>query len=198
MKPVKKHRVLDIAEKLFNRFGIRRTGVDEIARMANVAKGTIYNYFGSKDGLFKELAQRKFSEFEERLDHSIETIKDPIEKIKLVVVTHLNTILETPYLSDKLLYSSYEEKIKVLLNDLEQRTKSTISKIVESEYGKKIMPVDRKAIVNTIIFTLKGIDESIRNRMDSVNIKTIERDIDFLVKALISRVKTMETSINSI
>ncbi|MFH2130902.1 MAG: helix-turn-helix domain-containing protein, partial [bacterium] len=64
MKPIKKRQILEITEKLFNRFGIHRTGVDEIAKLADVAKGTIYNYFGNKEGLFRALALEKLAVFE--------------------------------------------------------------------------------------------------------------------------------------
>ncbi len=48
-------RVLGAATRSFVRHGYR-TSVDEIARLAGVAKQTLYHHFPSKDALFKEVA----------------------------------------------------------------------------------------------------------------------------------------------
>lgn len=50
--------ILDAALDLFRNYGFRRTSMEDIARAANVAKGTLYLYFKSKDELFEALARR--------------------------------------------------------------------------------------------------------------------------------------------
>jgi AcrR family transcriptional regulator len=47
-KERKKQRILASARELFTEQGYRKTSVDEIARHAHVAKGTVYLYFKSK------------------------------------------------------------------------------------------------------------------------------------------------------
>jgi AcrR family transcriptional regulator len=42
------------AEELFSRFGAEKVSVNDIARKAGVSQATIYNNFGSKDGLVKD------------------------------------------------------------------------------------------------------------------------------------------------
>jgi len=185
MKPIKRRQILDIAEKLFNRFGIRRTGVDEIARMADVAKGTIYNYFGNKDGLFKALAREKLVVFEEMLEKSLDNIKDPIEKLRITALGHLRVSIDNPFLSDKLLYGNYDEKIRVYLAELEKKTQTVIARILDGIDPKKMAAGEKKALVNTLIFTLKGMTESVRERMEPVSIRRFEKEIDFLVRALL-------------
>ena len=41
----KKTKILRIAQEQFSKFGITKTTVDEIAKIAHIAKGTIYHYF---------------------------------------------------------------------------------------------------------------------------------------------------------
>ncbi len=187
MKPLKRQQILDISEKLFNRFGIRRTGVDEIARLANVAKGTIYNYFGDKEGLIRELILSKFTVFETMLEKSLESVRDPVEKVRITLVEHLKVIIETPYLSDKLLYGSYEDKIKDILEDLESKTRKTVRKIIDTSYLKKMQATEKRAIVNSLLFALKGMDESIRNHIGVNTLKKYETDIRYLVGALMPK-----------
>jgi len=51
----KREAILDAAFKVFARDGYRPAGVDVIAAEAGVAKHTIYNHFGDKEKLFREV-----------------------------------------------------------------------------------------------------------------------------------------------
>jgi AcrR family transcriptional regulator len=53
----KREAILAAALTLFGRYGFRRTSIDDIAREAGVAKGTVYLYVESKEALFRTLAQ---------------------------------------------------------------------------------------------------------------------------------------------
>ena len=55
-------RILDAAQALFWRYGVRRTSIDDVAQEAGVAKGTVYLYFDSKETLFFEVAERLCAE----------------------------------------------------------------------------------------------------------------------------------------
>lgn len=54
----KRESILEAALSRFGRYGYRRTSMEEIARDAEIAKGTIYLYFSSKDELFAALTER--------------------------------------------------------------------------------------------------------------------------------------------
>jgi AcrR family transcriptional regulator len=54
----KENRILDAAQALFLRYGVKRTAIDDVAREAGIAKGTIYLYYDSKESLFRALAGR--------------------------------------------------------------------------------------------------------------------------------------------
>lgn len=185
MKPKKRKQILEITETLFNRFGIRRTGIDEIAKLADVAKGTIYNYFESKDGLFRALAMEKLGLFEERLDKTIGTIKDPIEKLRITAIGYLKISIDNPFLSDQLLYGNYDEKIKLFLAELEEKTQKALTRILDGIDTKKLAKGEKKALVNTLLFTLKGMTQSVRERMEPVSLAKFEKEIDYLVRALL-------------
>ena len=51
--------ILRCASTNFCRLGFEATGMDEIADEANVAVGTLYNYFGSKKGLLVSMVARQ-------------------------------------------------------------------------------------------------------------------------------------------
>jgi AcrR family transcriptional regulator len=61
-EPARRAAILEAAHSCFWRNGIRRTSIDDIARAANVAKGTVYLYFDSKEELFASLASEMCDE----------------------------------------------------------------------------------------------------------------------------------------
>lgn len=48
----KKAKILEVALRLFNDLGYHETTLDEVAKQADIAKGSLYLYFKSKDDLF--------------------------------------------------------------------------------------------------------------------------------------------------
>ncbi|QGQ99135.1 TetR/AcrR family transcriptional regulator [Paenibacillus psychroresistens] len=51
MNKSKKEHILNIASGLFNKQGIRATGVDQVVSESHIAKMTLYNHYESKDEL---------------------------------------------------------------------------------------------------------------------------------------------------
>jgi AcrR family transcriptional regulator len=61
--------ILDAAEAVFVEKGVAATTVDEIAQRAELSKGAVYLYFGSKDELYLAIAVRALGALFERLCH---------------------------------------------------------------------------------------------------------------------------------
>jgi AcrR family transcriptional regulator len=47
--------IIEAAAKSFSLFGYKATTMDQVARLANVGKGTIYTFFKNKEELFNEI-----------------------------------------------------------------------------------------------------------------------------------------------
>lgn len=60
-------RLLDAAEELFYHRGITRVGVDLVVDTAGTTKRTLYQRFGSKDGLVAAYLQRRASRWQDRV-----------------------------------------------------------------------------------------------------------------------------------
>jgi len=73
--------ILDTAKKMFARYGLQKTSLDEVARMARVAKATIYNYFGSKDRVYLEVLRREMDEIVEKISSSVDQEALPEDKL---------------------------------------------------------------------------------------------------------------------
>lgn len=55
--PERVRRILEAAQKHFNEHGLERASVEAIAADAGVSKMTVYNNFGSKEGLFEAVVR---------------------------------------------------------------------------------------------------------------------------------------------
>lgn len=63
--------LMDAAEQLFLTQGIHATRIEDITTAAQVAKGTFYIYFPSRDALLEALQQRFMSAFCQRIDAAL-------------------------------------------------------------------------------------------------------------------------------
>lgn len=62
---------MDAAESLFAQSGFSAVKTEDIARAAGVSKGTLYNYFESKESIFAELSDRARSQMLECLEAAV-------------------------------------------------------------------------------------------------------------------------------
>ncbi len=64
-------RVVEAAEQSFRQFGYKGTTMENVARIANVGKGTIYTFFPSKEALLEHILNRLVVEMRAVADGSI-------------------------------------------------------------------------------------------------------------------------------
>lgn len=58
----RRKQIIEAAEKSFALFGYKATTMDQVAKIANVGKGTIYTFFTNKEELFGEILRSVISE----------------------------------------------------------------------------------------------------------------------------------------
>lgn len=68
---VRLNELMSSAEQLFLDKGVEATTVDEIVELAQVAKGTFYYYFSSKNELLKAMGERYTEQFLKRIELAI-------------------------------------------------------------------------------------------------------------------------------
>lgn len=83
---VRKNEILDAAEHLFVTNGYNETSIADIVKEVDVAKGTFYYYFQSKDEILDEVLLRLIAEDEKRM---LQVLNDmslaPIQKMLLMI-----------------------------------------------------------------------------------------------------------------
>mgnify|MGYP001055087409 CR=1 FL=1 len=89
-----KVQILEAAEKTFAKKGFYVTTMEEIAHQAQLAKGTIYLYFESKENLFFWVIEKKLDILLDKIKEKLDELNPPSQKIEEVICVHLKFLEE--------------------------------------------------------------------------------------------------------
>lgn len=88
--------ILEAAAHRFAHYGFRRSSVDDIARDAGIAKGSVYLLVESKEDLFLKTIDREQTLWCESNERAIDGAKDPQAALHALVMDTLNWMKERP------------------------------------------------------------------------------------------------------
>jgi len=91
----KANRILDAAEKVFSRNGFSGAKISEIAKLAGVAEGTIYEYFKHKEDLLLSIPANRFETSLDILSGPLQ-IDKPLQKLQWFFKNHFHLFLTEP------------------------------------------------------------------------------------------------------
>jgi AcrR family transcriptional regulator len=78
-----REKILTGADKLFQRYGLAKTTMEEIAREAGKGKSTLYYYFKSKEEIFEAIIQREKETFFEVIQNEIAHERTATDKFRV-------------------------------------------------------------------------------------------------------------------
>ncbi len=100
--PEKRDRILKAAASVFSRRGFYNARVSEIAKVANVAEGTIYLYFKNKDDILISLFEEEMANIIRDMKEEVSGIDNTEGKIRKFIEKHLALIDENRELAEVL------------------------------------------------------------------------------------------------
>ena len=141
--------IVEVARKIFTRYGFRKATMEEIAAASRKGKSSIYYYFQSKEDIFKAVVEKEARELKERLDKTIQTGAPPVDKLRAYILFRLHHVrtLENFYAALNEEYLSHmdfileirrkfdEEEMKIVREILEEGLKNGTFQINSSEIG---------------------------------------------------------------
>ena len=136
MESHKSKRILQAAESVFAEKGYIQATISEIAKIANVSEGTIYEYFKNKDDLLFSIPEKRFQEHTAQLDEIFE-LKTPLRKLRRFIRYHFYLYMTEPnfvkvfllhiQLSQRFygsyVYKTFQQYTKILTDVLEEGKK---------------------------------------------------------------------------
>jgi len=156
-------KILTVATKLFGRYGFNKTSMDEIAKIARKAKGSLYYHFHSKEDLFTEVVKREMSNLKEQLIVIINNEKlSATEKLKEYIITRMNTIEYAVNYNETVRADFFEhyDFIDELRENIDHWEKNSIKQIIEQGIAEDVFknPSNFDVALETVIMLLKGME----------------------------------------
>ncbi|MFD1929556.1 TetR/AcrR family transcriptional regulator [Sporosarcina siberiensis] len=163
LKTEKQELIINAALKEFVQVGFEKASTNEIVRGAKISKGSLFNYFTSKKGLYIFLIDYSIQVTEkvyEQIDYG-ET--DIFKRIENIGVQKLHIQLEHPQVFDFLASSIQEESIEVkeiVKQKLEPIYDKGTNKMYEHiDYSKFREDVDVEKAIEILNWTMSGFGE---------------------------------------
>ena len=180
----KKKIITKVAQKIFSKYGLIKTTVDEIAKAARMGKASLYHYFKSKEDIFKEVVEQENRFLKEKIREAIINEDTPQKKIKIYILKKMEYLKELANIhsalkDDYLEHYSFIEKIREKNNREEL---FTIREILQDGEDRGIFEInDIELTAFAIVSALKGLEYPW-----SINIAfpEIESNIDKLLEIL--------------
>ena len=156
-------KILSVANKLFSRFGFHKTSMDEIAKIARKAKGSLYYHFSSKEELFKEVVSKEFLNLKNQLsvivnDNSL-TASDKLKKYLLRRMEVLNNAANyhETIKADFFEHFDFIDELRIELDNWEKENiKVIVEQGVNSNEFAKVEDMD--VLLDVLIMVLKGLE----------------------------------------
>jgi AcrR family transcriptional regulator len=158
----KKNKILEASKNLFSRYGLKKTTMEEIAANANIAKGTIYNYYRTKEEIFSEVikleSETLFSEIEKNLKNC-KTIREKIRTFVLTKILYYRVAVVFYDVSHKVISEMLPE-IEQYRNTYLQREIEILEKVLKEGMSCDIIKKGNNAriIAKSLVIILREFD----------------------------------------
>ena len=122
----REERMLDAGERIFGRRGFRSASMEEIADASGITKALLYQYFGSKEGLYEACVERARARLFDRLEYEAESASPGRDRLRAVIAAYFE-FLDEQRSSWWLLYGDASMNA---VNDMRRRNAEVIASLI--------------------------------------------------------------------
>nr|WP_320022131.1 TetR/AcrR family transcriptional regulator [uncultured Draconibacterium sp.] len=161
MRANSKQQIIEAAGVIFERYGFKKTTMDDIAYAAGKGKSSLYYYFKNKEQVFEAVVAHEAEHLVNEINASISSSKTAIEKLRSYVTIRMKRFVQrgnlATALNDNFLATfSFIEKIRNNYRDFEIDMISEIIK--EGIDNKEFKPVDSNFVAEAILTCMIGFE----------------------------------------
>src|SRR5436190_16193257 len=95
-RALREEQILDIAEELFLTKGYEQTSIEDICRIADLSRPTVYNHYENKGAIYLACVRRARAIFERELADAALSTPDPYEQLARGGDAHLRVLEQDP------------------------------------------------------------------------------------------------------
>jgi AcrR family transcriptional regulator len=107
-KEVIRKELLEKGDHCFSRYGLRKTGIEDITKLVGIGKGTFYNFFNSKEELFVEVLKHEVNIRKKFMDDLLESDLSAQEYFKALMTFAADYIETKRHIIEFYIYDSKE------------------------------------------------------------------------------------------
>ncbi|NYF23371.1 TetR/AcrR family transcriptional regulator [Sporosarcina sp. JAI121] len=145
----RRQEILEAAAKSFSLFGYKATTMDQVAKIANVGKGTIYTFFSNKEELFNAIVLKLINEMRAEAD-AVAIEGAPFEQNAHARLMRMLKFRETHQLYAKLIDEEKELRtpaVSEVLQAIENEIVSYVKEKIEKAIAKgELKPCDTELV----------------------------------------------------
>jgi len=178
--------IAEVAEKLFSANSFEFVTVEDIAKEAEFAKGTLYQYFDSKDDIFACVICRSIDEICEKIKKeclSEQSVQESLEKLIAIYYEYLQE-RKNLYISfiRLQLSNTLPEEIVTRVTESHRRKMDLMLQVIERGIQEGIfLHSDPQMLLKTIDGIIRGFNFTF---ISDENVLGTEKSIDLIKKVL--------------
>ncbi|MBR6278986.1 MAG: TetR/AcrR family transcriptional regulator [Bacteroidales bacterium] len=162
--------IIRIARQVFNKYGYDKTRMEHIAKASGKGKSSIYYYFKSKEQIFQSVVLKEAVAFRHTIINALAKTPNPVDKIKVYVLTRMNIIkiytnFHSALKNSKLRHLDFVRRLNSLYDKEEIRLfKDILEEGVKKNYFN-VKNLDLAAMA--LIMAVKGIEDYLFRTSDA-------------------------------
>lgn len=183
-----KEKILTVAARMFGKYGFQKTTVDEIARTAHKAKGSVYYYYKSKEDLFLAVVTQEINVLKSGLTRVIVDSQDATGMIKSYMMNRM-VLMKDAVNYHESLKADFVSEFAFLSDCLDDFTRFEVD-LMQAVLDRglrenKFQIKDTKATAQVIILAMKAIEIPFYHQHKIAEFEqTIVELIEILIKGL--------------
>lgn len=184
--------IVNAARELFNRFGYKKTTLEDIAASMRKGKSSLYYYFRNKEEIFQSVLETEESILFDKLREVVDTPMPAQEKFMTYVKTRMTTILGLPNYMKTLqdeMYGGYDF-IQTLKFKNDENETALMIKIMEEGVRTDTFGMHSVEMCSRgIVMALHGLESTfVKLSQDGSNIDVqVENIVNILFYGIVKR-----------
>lgn len=183
--------IIASAQKLFSKYGFRKTTMDEIAASAGKGKSSLYYYFKSKEEVFAAVVEEESEHLQDEINKAVSRQPSASDKLNAYIKTSIHIIQKMANLNEAIQneFLSNYTFIERIRKKYHNREISTVKEILDLgvERERFALP-DTELTARVIVRVIKALEIPVRIDMPDRNLEAeIKSVMDIILYGILKR-----------
>ncbi|MFC0776977.1 TetR/AcrR family transcriptional regulator [Flavobacterium sp. HJSW_4] len=177
-----KERILDTASRLFYHQGFNATGINQIIAEADIAIGSLYKHYRSKNDLLCHYLEKQAETYFTNLEFCLQDEKTPVLKILKLIDYRIKLQEQADCLGCHFIKINAEmgrkdQRVEQLISKHKQHQRDFIEKIIGEIGEMENLSMKKEMLSNTIFLTIEGAVVSAGIHGNTDDLKSVKKFI---------------------